>query len=388
VAIPWDGHCFYITEKGWISKMAKEFKIMTTTCSNIYNNNSSRELCVHYCEPEGGVTGDTGILILIPGFGANINSNVYKKMMSVFADRYNLVTVQCEYFGQRFMWEDATNHPTITLNMERVKDIITKEQTHDLVENKLLDNENYVIELARQWNLVTQGILDESLEEFNDMGILQAIDNVIAVLSVADRIKQDGQVFNKNKIIAYGHSHGAYLAYLCNAFTQNMFALVIDNSAWLFPAYLTAARSVLFTEFSMLLHYLAKQSLYDEELLNLKKLYKKFDNKCKIMCFHGVDDNLTSLNDKKEFGKKLNRFIFKKITKDHVDGKIFKSTNHGLDADFLELFDHAMNKQKFIVNNENLVLSPIHLKTQTNEYIFDYYSSNIVRINPVHIHMV
>ncbi len=57
-------------------------------------------------------------------------------------------------------------------------------------------------------------------------------------------IKYNELVINQNKIIVYDHTHGAYLAYLCYFFAPNLFSLMIDNSAWLFPVYLKSDRYV------------------------------------------------------------------------------------------------------------------------------------------------
>ena len=122
-------------------------------------------------------------------------------------------------------------------------------------------------------NLSAKENLSESLDNYNDMGLIQAIDNISAVISVMEVVKDNGYSFNENKIILYGHSHGAYLSYLCNAFAPNMFSLLIDNSSWLFPVYLKSNRylnnmyenSLLSVEFD----YLAKTLEYDEEILYL-----------------------------------------------------------------------------------------------------------------------
>ncbi|MGF9699809.1 hypothetical protein [Paenibacillus sp. MABNR03] len=86
-------------------------------------------------------------------------------MRSVFADEYNLVSIQCDYFGLEFMQHSP---------------------------------------------------LPESLYNFNDMGIMQALDNLTAIGIVEQILKDNNLNFNAGKVIAYGHSHGAYLAYLLN----------------------------------------------------------------------------------------------------------------------------------------------------------------------------
>lgn len=44
------------------------------------------------------VNENTGMLVLIPGYGGNIDSHVFRKMREVFAEQYNFITVQCDYF--------------------------------------------------------------------------------------------------------------------------------------------------------------------------------------------------------------------------------------------------------------------------------------------------
>lgn len=83
--------------------MSKQHQVSLSAHPNIYNNYSLREFNLYFSEPEHGVNEDTGLLLLIPGFDGNASSNVYKKMRSQFADEYNLVTIQCDYFGQEFM---------------------------------------------------------------------------------------------------------------------------------------------------------------------------------------------------------------------------------------------------------------------------------------------
>ncbi|MEG2337704.1 MAG: DUF2920 family protein, partial [Clostridium sp.] len=95
--------------------MAKSYEVEIDAHSSIYkkdyleNNYTERKLKVYFSTPDHEVNEQTGILLLIPGFGANANSNVYKKMRKEFADKYNLVTIQCDYFGWEFMQSDYSN---------------------------------------------------------------------------------------------------------------------------------------------------------------------------------------------------------------------------------------------------------------------------------------
>lgn len=72
--------------------MAKEYNYEMFGQPSIYSS-KERKLNIYFSEPEDGINEETGIILFIAGFGGNANSNVYKKMRSVFADKYNLVTI-------------------------------------------------------------------------------------------------------------------------------------------------------------------------------------------------------------------------------------------------------------------------------------------------------
>lgn len=345
---------------------------------SIYSPNT-RKLKVYFSEPDAGINENTGILLLIAGFGGNANSNVYKKMRDIFADKYNLVTIQCDYFGWEFM-QDANN---ISINMEESQ----KEKWFNIDEmDYIFNKENTFTRLMevcsnKSINVMGKENFSESLDNYNDMGLIQAIDNISAVVSVIEIIENNEYKINMNKIILYGHSHGAYLAYLANAFAPHMFSLLIDNSAWLFPRYLKKNRYVKLmygkSELIVEFEYLAKTLDYDEEILCLPSLYKKLDNQCEIICYHGTDDKLISNKDKMELKKIIKNFTYYEISEREVDGEIFKSPEHGLDADFLKLFDYVMNHNKFEFKNRDRKQQDMILyETQKKRYFINY--DNIV----------
>lgn len=293
-------------------------------------------------------------MLLIAGFGGNANSKVYKKMRNTFADKYNLVTIQCDYFGWEFMQD--VNDVSLNLEQFHLNKLLKKEEINSLYEDqdkleRLIKGftDNGIKVLAKE-------NINESLDNYNDMGLIQTLDNISAVISVIEIIKDNGYNFNMDKVILYGHSHGTYLSYLANAFAPHIFSLLIDNSSWLIPGYLRKNRyvklgygeSIIYVEFS----YLAKKLDYDEEILYLPSLYKRFDNQCEIICYHGIDDRLISNSDKKELKEIIKNFNYNEISEKEVDGKILKSTEHGLDANFLELFDFTMDRYKLNFDNK------------------------------------
>jgi len=345
-----------------------------------------RKLKVYFSEPVNGVNKDTGLLLLIPGFGGNANSNVYKKMRNLFADKYNLIVLQCDYFGWEFMQQP--NNISVNLDKESLFKIFNKKEIQYIFkDNNFFDR---LLETSSKYgyNIICNEILNEDLTNFNDMGIMQALDNLSAVISLIEIIKDNGYEFDERKVMIYGHSHGAYLAYLCNAFAPNLFSVIIDNSAWLFPVYLKSNRFVnkIYgnTLVSVQFEYLAKTIDYDEELLYLPLLYKKFHNNCKIICYHGTDDNLISNIDKKNFAKNINNLIYNEISPSRVDGQIFRSTQHGLNADFIKMFDYAMKTDVSFPKQKSISLNNVLYRTKKNIYYFDY--NNLVPILRINEH--
>lgn len=320
---------------------------------NIYNGNNERTLKIEYSIPEKGTNDETGIVVFVPGFGGDINSKVYKKMREVFANQYNLITVQCDYFGSKFMQEAEK----FNCSEEELKKL-SKEHLDELKMNpgKL---ESIIKDYSIQFKC--KALMDETENEFADMSYMQAIDIITAVEAVKIILNENHLSFNQGKIIGYGHSQGAFLLHLANKLAPHLFTYIFDNSSWVQPVYLTnnrgyfkgVGKAVLVIEFE----YLAKEYLLDIPALSLHNLYKTFKNGTYIYSLLGTTDNLVEVQDKKKSLSKLNHIKFEVIDEKNLDGEIFKSTNHGLDADFLKLFDYLIakipvhqNKVKFRIN--------------------------------------
>lgn len=306
--------------------LSENFEFEMDGHANIYNKYSPRKLKVYFSTPEN-INSETGILLLIAGYGGNANSNVYKKMRTQFPDKYNLIVVQCDYFGSKFMQSEP---------------------------------------------------LDETVEHFNDMGIMQAIDNITSVLAVKEIIKDNGYIINEFKTILYGHSHGAYLCYLCNAFAPNLVNLIIDNSAWTFPESFNFDRKLYFPldhnpnqRKTVTFRYLARKFDFDKELLNLHSLYTKIDTNTNAIIFQGGNDQLVDFEKKRLFSQLLKNKSFNLITKQDLDGDIFKSTTHGLNADFLKLFDLAISNQSFDTKS-SIEIESFSITTERFRYNFNY----------------
>lgn len=338
---------------------------------------SCRKTNIYFSEPELGINKETGILLFIAGYGGNANSNVYKKMRDEFADKYNLVTVQCDYFGYEFM-QDTKSIKIPEIDKKELTKFFSNDEIEEIYNENKLDF-NKLLEIGKKYNItlsVSENLSNENLYNFNDMGIMQTLDNIVAVLKVMSIMYENGHEFNTKKVIIYGHSQGAYLSYLCNRFCPTLFSAIVDNSSWLYPQYLIENRIFSYFIDNLILkvqfEYLARRINLNNKILDLNHLYSNFENTCKIISYHGVTDGLISHVEKKNFCSKISQCDYNEVTEEEVDGEIFKSTNHGLGADFLKLFDYTIENIKFEKNIFFNLQQEVIVKAGEKNYCIDY----------------
>lgn len=302
--------------------------------NNIYKTSYSdgnyrkRTLHTKISIPESGTNEDTGMLLLLPGYGGNIDSNALHKMLLKFSDWYNLVVVQCDYFGNQLM--DSNIH------------------------DKFKENANEILNTV-DLRLVKGEILYEqepcgTVDEFNDMGIMQALDIVSTTMCTLSFLSDQGAVMNTNKIIMFGISHGAYIGHIANLICPNLYSCLVDISSYLFPIYLKIHRITSF-EYPKVKIGVRKQEFlyahpeyqYAQKLYDLRFLYKNAKNNCKIIAFQGTGDWMVDYKEKAEFVSQIGETAqLMLISKEDVDGIMCKSADHGLGMDFMELFKMLM----------------------------------------------
>ncbi|WP_227394273.1 DUF2920 family protein [Jeotgalibacillus aurantiacus] len=317
--------------------MTKNYNFSIAGHPSIYEERpSERQLKIEFSTPDV-VNKNTGIMILVPGFGAHIDSNVYKKMRDLFADTYNLVVLQVEYFGSSFM---QNSH-----EIEGIKlDFLTEDE---LVQINTGQVKLFELVATKSIKIRTNAKLDESLSDFNDMGYMQAIDIITAIEAVKLILEDNKVTYDKSKVIGYGHSHGAYLLHLVNTIEPDLLSLLVDNSSWLVPGYLTAERDLYKQLGQAVIHikykYLAQDFFRYKEIHDLSKMYLNHINNCKIIAFQGDSDPLVNHLKKQEWLASIDHTTYFQIGKGEIDNKIFFSNGHGLDADFILLFEKAMH---------------------------------------------
>ncbi len=303
--------------------------------NNIYTG-SQRKIRVEFCIPEKGIDSKTSIVMLVPGFGGNIDSNVYKKMREKFSDQYNMISIQCDYFGSKYMQQVEKyqlNNAVLYNNFNEEEINILVQGHNDLL--KMLERKQISIEVEE--------ILDETLEEFNDMSFMQAIDIITSIEFVKRTLEESGIKYDSRRVIGYGNSHGAYLLHLSNVLSPQLFSYIVDNSAWINPEYLVNDRFLILKTqdnrqmLKVRFKYLAKQVVKNKKDLSLINLYKYYKGRAQIITFQGDNDVLVDYKEKKEVIESIKTAKFILVSEEDVDHK-----KYGSNADFFQLFAYAL----------------------------------------------
>lgn len=321
--------------------MAKSYDLTMAGHPNIYDD-SERELPIWFCEPEAGVNSNTGILLLTSGFGESVTSDECVQARQRLADEHNFVTVQCEYFGNRFMGTQL--NPSFTFKKAALQQVFTPDEWQQIDEGDSL-NMTKLLEYGVNYPIHLEGVnqLGESLQEFNDMGMMQALDNVAAVLTVMAILDDNELPYDRSRIVAYGHGHGAYIQHLCNAMAPRLFAAQVDYHSWLFPDYLALPRVLHYQrgrmKQSILFDYLARKQPIDQELLRLPSLYRRFQNQSRLICFEDRNTDEELRIAKKSFCHQVPNATYIEC------GGIQEAAKY-VDNDYYTMFDYAMNMLK------------------------------------------
>jgi len=364
--------------------MAKEYSTEVSVQDSVYVTQNkkpsyNRKMKVYFSVPEAGVNSDTGILLLIAGFGGQANAKVYQKIRTVFSDEYNLVTVQCDYFGFEYLQnaDPVTQVSYAVPDRESLKQYFKPDELDQIYSSTGFDYKLFLkYGTAYSFVFETKAKFDEKPEYFNDMGLLQSMDNIIAVLSVMGILYDNEYFFNSKRVILYGHSHGSFISYLCNRFAPGLFNLLIDNSGWTTPVYLRG-RKVGVSNGNMYVgidYDFIASKFVDLEMLDLHYLYNGFKNKCNILSFIGKEDMLVDWEKKKLFCERISNAEYIVIDKSNVDGIKIKSAGHGFDADFLEFFRYAYSLANIDFEKGKIVDLPerIQFRTRSHRYEIDY----------------
>lgn len=369
--------------------MGQEHVTTIPAHANIYDG-SEREMELSFTEPDQGVTEQTGLLLIIPGFGETKNLGLLHKLRNDLSNRYNMVVVQCLYFGSSYMGH--IGNPQFHVDIAALRTVFTELEMDQVFDGNHIDL-NKLLEVGSAHDIHLDGTetLNESLRDFNDMGIMQAIDNLTAVYAVRAILEDNGYQIDANRVMVYGRGHGGYLAYLCNAFAPELFSHLFEQDAWLFPSYLDGVRELSGNKgklsMTIKFDYYAKSVPFDRELLSLPILYSGFTNKATINSYLNADVHPNALVPKKTFAQSTSRFTLHQkptventVSSELILPQIEPWIAERMDREINHHFSRPISKLHIVGRNR----STQHSTKQYN-YVIDYSNGMPVlqRVNKV-----
>lgn len=343
--------------------MAREYELTILGQPTRYST-KERKFKMYFAEPTEGTDAFTGIFLFIAGYGGHAMSSVYQKMRRTLADQYNCITLQCDYLGYQYMQND--HHLPVTETMLRGA---LSPREYRMLESNYEENKDLLIGKV----LSDYISLQETADDFNEMGLWQAMDNLMAVKVLLDVLLENGIHVCRYRMFIFGQSHGAYLAYLCNFLAPGLFTGIIENSAYLFPYFLNQDREV--TKVGSVLtlrkiyHYLIADQDIDADSYDLRKLYQSFQNQSRIISYHGAEDAMIPILEKKEFLSQIQGVSLHIVAEEDIDGKMFRSAGHSLEADFFLVVEEAMQElETMLVCSYAISDVPANVFFQTKKY--------------------
>lgn len=292
--------------------MAKIYEFTIDSHHNIYTG-SERTITYSIAIPENGIAQSTALLVMSYGYGGYYNSNIFLKLMNKLPDLYDIAVVNGTFFGSNYFKNDK-----ITIDLSKLSKY--DEQGYVLVEP------------------------DETLEDFNDMGLMQAMDTIYMTM---DALEKMGSTEHPRNVIMFGSSHGGYIGHLANVLCPNLYNYLFDISAYTFPEYLPKVR-VLTVDTSCLKMIIAMNFLIkrdpsiqpDHDLFNLKNWYRETTGTCKAIMFQGMHDQMVDYLEKQELadilGSNAEYVVF---GPNDVDGNLIQNDEHSLGMNFEIMFD-------------------------------------------------
>lgn len=332
---------------------------------------------------------NNGLVIYIPGFGADLGGYTAKFCSSI-AEKYNDLSVMCvDYFCMK-------SRPMVGAKIEFEYEDKLKLGNDFLFLNtdQILQKLNIKTKNSKLLSQFSCSLVPPD-EEYQNFGLMAALDILNGLQHAVDKYELDA-----NNIILIGSSYGGYVANLVTKIAPGYIKAVFDNSSWAKPnlAYIVG-REINTPEFSQKLNehcilamfvktpWSLKPSLpssFEKEKIyirsfsesDLNKMSDYGGNKTLYFFAHAENDRIANTSDKIKMVKSMinNDFIVKMDVFDEtdIDGKLIKNLNHGMGLSMVQFFKLGLEfvekvNLDFIRNKDKL----FEYEYSHSKYIFD-----------------
>lgn len=377
----------------------------------------ARKLTIYFNIPSAGINENTGILLVVHSLGEEPNSSFYQLLRSDWADRYNVVSVGLTYMGSKTELGGNSFHVPSD-QTEKLLRLVPAELLPQCVRDNGTLDLGKVIELLPNRDLsdyvycVVTGIDFE--QDYNDFGYIQAIDCITALNAIIAIAEDNGHHLCLGRVFAFGIGHGGYVAMMADKFAPSTFALVADNSGWIYPELHRLYADTKEKEFpNGLIISQRKPAAYDlepgkdhsftQDMFEIRSLNnfghrKQMQplHKGRYILLHGELDKTVFPAEKRKFadlleslGFSVELHLFGPLD---IDGVMLHHVTHGLPGNWKALFERYCDPYCLECGDQSLVLSgdneltrkdKIIYGTSNGRYVIDYsYLAPVIYYEP------
>ncbi|MCE9632911.1 MAG: DUF2920 family protein [Methylophilales bacterium] len=332
-----------------------------------------------------------GMVMVLHGYGQLGNDEYIQKLREYLAEKYSLLAVSVNYHASGL--HTLKFHEVCAVPEEAVLNVLRylkPDERQDLISHaaevagnpewikfkdgrlgNFLDCLDQLEKLENKTFLPYLKIFADNLDHQN-FGVLQALDILTVVYDVSNKYALD-----KDNVLAFGSSHGGYLAHLCSKFAPNTFRAVIEGSSYPYtPYYFIANRPYtgLTPYFSYTLGdeknpFIFTRGIYFDSLWEIadnssptffgyapfmirnlnhaqhwEEALKNSQRHCQYRMIHSSQDQVFQpLEDKRNQVERLVSSGFdveyREMVEVDVDGKLVKHLDHGMGSSLRALFD-------------------------------------------------
>lgn len=319
---------------------------------------------VYHCTAPDTVRAQ-GLVFVIPGFGEDASGEYQRGLRAYLAEKYGLLAVTAEYHCYRS--RPATGAAPI-FAPEEYENFRIQCAKHGILVATPRDVKDALSRLPRAYQFNLR--LSPPNGDYQNFGVMQALDHLLVL---ADLRKSQEIEFDEENIVAFGSSHGAYIAHMIAKFAPNTLRGVIDNSAYTAPPILghsadgqlqfgpscfdlyqlTGVRVDFYVDTRWTVadeaaptHYSGwHHAIRDLALPKHMQATKETSGRpCQFRVMHSVADGIQPIDGRRQQAELLKAtgfdVVFKEVTAEDIDGRMVKTLEHGMDASLRAVFDY------------------------------------------------
>ena len=321
----------------------------------------SQPLRYHLTWPEGRAK---GLVFVIPGFGGDTDCRYAKRLRHHIAKTHGLAAASVRY---HCIEARPTNGATRTIGEREHLMLVGLAALRGVRIDDPRDLDEVIFKLAAAGEAaLIQGVLEPGQGETQNFGLLQAMDHLAALGDMLER----GPAFDSRRVVAFGSSHGGYIAHMMAKIAPRSLAMVLDNSGYVQPpmAYLGIGSSPELVEVQDGLQFLlrtrsawtvddrAAPNFYDRNWdlirdmgfpphLAAMRAAAGGGAATRYLMFNAAEDDVSDPGAKLRQARALQAAGFEAdlrlVGQADIDGVMFKRLVHALDASLKTLFDHC-----------------------------------------------